>query len=103
MQEEVPVPGSRADAEVWLDSLVPGDWVRLFLQGHWVHADLLWPGDRREVWLFGDGASDATWAVRRGALLMMHGERLAKKLKQRSIVGTAAKRVHREMTAAQVA
>jgi len=100
MPEEAPVPGSRADAEAWLDSLLPGTWVRLFLQGHWVHAALLWPGDRREVWLFGDGASDATWAVRRGALLMMHGALLAKKLKQRSIVGTAAKRVHRELTAA---
>jgi hypothetical protein len=37
--------------------------------------------------------------VRRGALLMMHGARLAKKLKQRSIVGSAAARVHEQMTA----
>ncbi len=103
MEEAAPVPGSRADAEAWLDSLVPGDWVRLFLQGRWVHAALLWPGDRREVWLFGDGGSDATWAVRRGALLMMHGTRLAKKLKQRSIVGSAATRVHDQTTASQVA
>ncbi len=99
MEEAAPVPGSRADAESWLDSLVPGDWVRLFLQGRWVHAALLWPGDRREVWLFGDGGSDATWAVRRGALLMMHGAHLAKKLKQRSIVGSAASRVHEQMAA----
>ena len=99
MEEEAPVPGSRADAENWLDSLQPGDWVRLFLQGRWVHAALLWPGDRREVWLFGDGGSDATWAVRRGALLMMHSARLAKKLKQRSIVGSAAACVHDQMTA----
>jgi hypothetical protein len=99
MEEAVFVPGSRGDAEHWLDGLVPGDWVRLFLQGRWVHAALLWPGDRREVWLFGDGGSDATWAVRRGALLMMHGARLAKRLKQRSIVGSAAARVHEQMTA----
>ena len=99
MEEEAPVHGSRADAENWLDSLQPGDWVRLFLQGRWVHAALLWPGDRREVWLFGDGGSDATWAVRRGALLMMHSFRLAKKLKQRSIVGSAAACVHEQMTA----
>jgi YD repeat-containing protein len=103
MEEAAPVPGSRADAEAWLDSLVPGDWVRLFLQGRWVHAALLWPGDRREVWLFGDGGSDATWAVRRGALLMMHGTRLAKKLKQRSIVGSAAARVHEQVTATHAA
>lgn len=80
-------------AEAWLDALRPGDWVRMFLQGRWVHARLLWPGERREVWLFGDGASDATWAVRRGALLMMFNERLAKTLRQRSIVASAANRV----------
>jgi hypothetical protein len=101
MEAGAPLPGSRADAEAWLDGLMPGDWVRLFLQGRWVHAALLWPGERREVWLFGDGGSDATWAVRCGALLMMHGTRLAKRLKQRSIVSSAAMRVHQQMVAAQ--
>ena len=96
-------PDSSAAAEDWLDALRPGDWVRLFLQGRWVHAALLWPGERREVWLFGDGASDATWAVRRGALLMMHGAKLAKKLKQRSIVGSAASRVQDQMSASSAA
>lgn len=92
-----PDPATRADAQAWLDSLMPGDWVRLFLQGRWVHVALLWPGERREVWLFGDGASDATWAVRRGALLMLHDAKLGKKLKQRSIVGSAAARVQSQM------
>lgn len=86
--------------DVWLDSLHPGDWVRLFLQGRWVQARLLWPGEHGEVWLFGDGASDATWAVRRGALLIMHGENLAKTLKQRSIVAHAAARVQEQVAAA---
>jgi len=95
-------PASRTDASTdeWLDSLKPGDWVRMFLQGRWVHCRLLWPGERGEVWLFGDGASDATWAVRRGALLNMHGERLAKTLKERSIVGSAAARVQEQVAAA---
>ena len=92
-----PDANARTDAQTWLDSLVPGDWVRLFLQGRWVHVALLWPGERREIWLFGDGASDATWAVRRGALLMLHDAKLGKKLKQRSIVGTAAVRVQSQM------
>lgn len=87
-------------AEAWLDSLRPGDWVRLFLQGRWRHARLLWPGERREIWLFGDGASDATWAVRRNALLTMQQERLAKTLKRRSIVSSAAGRVHDQMKSA---
>ena len=83
----------------WLDTLKPGDWVRMFLQGRWVQARLLWPGDRREVWLFGDGGSDATWAIRRGALLNMHAERLAKTLRQRSIVGSAAAKVQEQIAA----
>lgn len=95
-------PASRTEGSTdeWLDSLKPGDWVRMFLQGRWVQCRLLWPGERGEVWLFGDGASDATWAVRRGALLNMHGERLAKTLKERSIVGSAAARVQEQVAAA---
>jgi hypothetical protein len=94
---EAAAPPPKPEGGSWVDTLSPGDWVRMFLQGRWVHARLLWPGERREVWLFGDGASDATWAVRRSALLTMHKERLAKTLKQRSIVGSAAARVHEAM------
>lgn len=95
-------PPSRTDTptDEWLDGLKPGDWVRMFLQGRWVQCRLLWPGERGEVWLFGDGASDATWAVRRGALLNMHAERLAKTLTERSIVGSAAARVQEQVATA---
>ena len=86
-----------SSTEAWLDGLRPGDWVRLFLQGRWRHARLLWPGERGEIWLFGDGASEATWAVRRNALLTMQKERLAKSLLKRSIVSSAASRVHEQM------
>jgi len=30
-----------------------GDWVRMFMQGSLVHAQLLWSGERGELWLFG--------------------------------------------------
>ena len=103
MEAAPALPASNTDAQTWLDGLRPGDWVRLFLQGHWVHAALLWPGERGEVWLFGDGASDATWAVSRGALLMMHGTRLAKKLKERSVVGSAAARVQEQLSTSSAA
>jgi len=87
-------------AQDWMNQLKPGDWVRLFLNGKWCQAQLLWPGERRQIWLFGDGASDATWAIRRGALLMMFSAGLMKTLKQRSIVGSAATRVQAALTAA---
>jgi len=95
-------PPAPSDGQAWLGQLQPGDWVRMFLQGRWVQAQLLWPGERQEVWLFGDGASDATWAVRRGALLLMHEQTLLKTLRQRSIVGSAAARVQEQMAATTV-
>ncbi len=100
LEEHARATRSPPATDGWLDGLRPGDWVRMFLQGRWVQARLLWPGERHEVWLFGDGASDTTWAIRRGALLNMHTERLAKTLKQRSIVGSAAARVQEQLAAA---
>ena len=81
----------------WLASLEVGTWVRLYLQGRWVQPQLLWMGERGEVWLFGDGASDATWAVRRGALLRLHAASLGKTLKVRSLLGRAAIKVQQQV------
>lgn len=91
-----PPPGGTA-AGTWLASLEVGTWVRLFLSGRWVHAQLLWIGDRGEIWLFGDGASDATWAVRRGALLRLQDAALAKTLTMRSLLGRAALKVQQQV------
>jgi hypothetical protein len=99
MDDTPPPEAVPPETEAWLDTLRPGDWVRMFMQGRWVQARLLWPGERREVWLFGDGASDATWAVRRKALVMMHAGKLMKTLKQRSIVSSAAARVQEQIAA----
>jgi hypothetical protein len=93
-----PAPAPQAGDD-WLDALRPGDWVRMFMGGRWVQAQLLWPGERREIWLFGDGASDATWAVRRRALMLMHSESLIKGLSQRSLLRSAAQRVQQQVAA----
>jgi hypothetical protein len=86
-------------AEAWLAALQMGDWARMFLQGRWLQAQLLWRGEQGEYLLFGDGASDETWAVRSRALALMHGHGLAKTLRVRSIVGTAAQRVQQDVAA----
>lgn len=96
------IAGNTSAAE-WLNKLRPGDWVRMFFKGRWVKAQLLWPGERREFLLLGDGSSDETWAVRAGALVLMHGNGLIKTLKQRSIVGSAAAKVHEQVGAASAA
>ncbi len=103
MDRDLPSPSGSPTAAEWLNKLNPGDWVRMFFKGRWVQAQLLWPGERREFLLFGDGGSDETWAVRSGALVLMHGNGLIKTLKQRSIVGSAAARVQEQVGAASAA
>lgn len=91
---------ARHDAEAWFNGLVPGEWVRALLKGNWVHAQLLWQGERRQIVLLGDASSDTTWALRRSVLVKMHMHGLAKTLKMRSLVGTAALRVREQMAPA---
>lgn len=86
-----------AAGQAWLATLEVGMWVRVFLGGRWVQPQLLWVGDRGEVWLLGDGASDSTWAVRRGALVRLHAAKLAKTLKVRSLLGRAAFKVQQQV------
>jgi hypothetical protein len=99
MDKDLPNAANSPGAAEWLNKLNPGDWVRMFFKGRWIQAQLLWPGERREILLFGDGASDETWAVRAGALVLMHGNGLIKTLKRRSIVGSAAAKVQEQVSA----
>ena len=102
LMSELPAAApSVANDQAWLDRLRPGHWLRMFLQGRWVQVQLLWPGERREIWLFGDGASDATWAVRRRALVALHDAHLLKSLTQRSLVRRAAEAVQQQVAAAE--
>jgi hypothetical protein len=94
---------ARLAAEAWFKGLVPGQWLRLLLKGTWLHAQLLWQGDRRHIVLLGDGATETTWVVRRGVLLTMHRHGLAKTLQMRSLVGTAAMRVQEQIAIADAA
>jgi len=87
-------------AETWLDQIRPGHWVRMFMQGRWVAAQLLWPGERGELFLFGDGSSETTWAVRRRALMTLHSESLLDAMTPRSLVRDAAKNVMRRLARA---
>lgn len=99
MPEGAPGTPAANQTAAWLESLKAGQWVRLLVQGRWTAAQLLWPGEKRQIWLFGDGASDATWAIRRGALMMMHAGGLAKTLRMRSLVASAAVRVQEDLGA----
>jgi len=84
-----------ADGARWLTGLRSGDWVHMFMQGAWVNAQLLWYGHHREYWLFADGASASTWAIRRGALERMLEAQLLTALAPRSLIREATERVLR--------
>lgn len=82
-----------------LDTLRVGDWLRLFLQGRWRQAQLLWRVDSGSMMLFGDGASAQTWAVRWRALERMQEHGLVKPMPVRSVLAMAAARVQRDVAA----
>ena len=87
-----------SDGPAWLQGLRSGEWVHLFMQGAWVNAQLLWYGRHREYWLFADGASANTWAVRRRALERMHQSQLLTALSPRPLIREAAARVLRNLS-----
>ena len=94
-----PLDDDDSEAAQWLLGRRSGEWVRMFMQGAWVHAQLLWYGRHREYWLFGDGATANTWAIRRRALERMLQMELLGVLMPRSLIRDAAGRVLRNMTA----
>lgn len=94
-----PLGDSDSEAAQWLLGRRSGEWVRMFMHGAWVHAQLLWYGRHREYWLFGDGATANTWAIRRRALERMLQMELLGVLMPRSLIRDAAGRVLRNMTA----
>ncbi len=93
-----PKPGAADNNLRWLADLRAGQWLRLFRQGGWVFSQLLWPGDRGEVWLFADGGDDESWAIRRRALLLLRKEGLAHVMAPRSLLADAGARLLRRAT-----
>lgn len=87
----------------WLLERRSGDWLRIFRNGQWVHAQLLWPGERGEVFLFLDGHTDETWAIRRSALLAMRDSKLVSMAWPRSLIGDATSILLRRRSRAEAA
>ena len=86
-----------AGPSAWLDNLKEGDHALLFIQGRWVSAVLLWHGPVREMWLWADCRSDATWPVRRSALAKLHTARLATPHEPRSLARLAARAISHQI------
>ncbi len=87
---------ARTSVGAWIDALRPGDWVHLFTQGQWLQAQLIWQGRRGDVWLFGQGQTMRTTALRRRAIERLAGEGLLRPLVRRSVLRSAAARLLRD-------
>jgi hypothetical protein len=100
LYEEVSAPLRREDDRVrWLAKAAEGDAARVFLQGQWVKAQLLWLGREREVWLFGQVGTPLAWPVRRRAVERLVDERLLAPIEVRSFLRRAAARIARRAPA----
>lgn len=91
LMDDLRVPKAGApDATAWLNDRRPGDWIRLFQQGQWTRAQLLWQGPLGDAWLFGQGSGETTCALRRRALERLYNEGLASLILPRSLAKSAA-------------
>ena len=91
-------PGAADNTLRWLANLRAGQWLRLFRKGGWVYSQMLWPGERGEIWLFADGGNNDSWAIRRRALLLLREEGLAHVASPRSLLNDAGARLLRQAT-----
>ena len=83
------------DPDSWLMDRRPGEWLRMVVGGRWIWSQLLWVGERGEIWLFGNTDADEGWAMRRGALRKLHEAGLADVMQPRSLVRAAVARLVR--------
>jgi len=88
-------PQRAEDAAAWLQGNQDGTWVRMFVQGQWRTAQLLWHDT--QLWLYAEAGDTSTWALRRAALERLHAEGLLDPLAPRSLVQRAAEVVLRQV------
>ncbi len=81
----------------WADALVPGTWCKLFMQGQWTTARLLWVSDNRQFYMFGSDLSSRLHSMSRRALERLRAEGLATSLQDRSLMQRAVDSMVQEL------
>jgi hypothetical protein len=89
-------PAAHAGADI--DLLAAAQWVRVFHEGEWRIAQLLWRDEPGSLWLFAGTSYGNTWALKRAALDRLHAAGLVEELRPQSLVRRAAERVLREFS-----
>jgi Protein of unknown function (DUF1631) len=73
----------------WIDTLEKGNWCKLFLQGQWTTAHLLWISANRQFYMFTSNKAGGMHSLTRRALERLRAEGLATSLADRSLMQRA--------------
>lgn len=73
----------------WAESLHKGMWCKLFMQGQWTTAHLLWTSSNRQFFMFTSERAGRMHAMTRRALERLRAEGLATNLEDRSLMQRA--------------
>lgn len=76
-------------ASEWVDSLQKGSWCKLFIQGHWASAHLLWYSANRQFYMFSSDHAGRMHSMTRRALERLRFEGLATSLEERNLTQRA--------------
>lgn len=81
--------GAPEEASRRVDTLQPGDRLRLFLRGRWTRVQLLWRSDKALYFLFAGELAGSTHSVTRRALERLEAAGLVKPLEDKPLVQRA--------------
>ncbi len=81
----------------WADALTPGTWCKLFMQGQWTTARLLWVSENRQFYMFGSDLAGRLHSLSRRALERLRAEGLATSLEDRSLMQRAVDSMVQEL------
>lgn len=81
----------------WADALTPGTWCKLFMQGQWTTARLLWVSENRQFYMFGGDLAGRLHSLSRRALERLRAEGLATSLEDRSLMQRAVDSMVQEL------
>ena len=102
------VPADQLPDEAWtadkarrVDTLMPGDWRRLFLRGRWTRVQLLWRSDRGGFFLFAGETPGRTHSLTRRALDRLSSAGLLQPVEASSLVQRAVDAMLRELSLAR--
>jgi hypothetical protein len=86
LDQEEHLPQTPAE---WTQALEPGTWCKLFMQGQWATAQLLWVSDNREFFVFKRSMATLLQSTTRKALERLRAEGLATSLEERHLMQRA--------------